>query len=98
MVRDRNTKNLTEAEEIKKRWQEDKEELHKKDLNNLDNHDGVVSYLRTDILKCEVKWAFSSIQSLSHVLLCDPMDCSMPGFPVHHQFPELAQTHVQLIR
>ena len=61
MVRDRNTKNLTEAEEIKKRWQEYKEELHKKDLNNLDNHDGVVSYLRTDILKCEVKWALESI-------------------------------------
>ena len=89
MVRDRNTKNLTEAEEIKKRWQEYKEELHKKDLNNLDNHDGVVSYLGTDILNCDVKWAFSSVQSLSHVRLCDPTDCSMPGFPARHQLPSL---------
>ena len=91
MVRDRNTKNLTDAEEIKKRWQEYKEELHKKDLNNLDNHDGVVSYLRTDILKCEVKWAFSSIQSLSRVRLVTPWTA---GFPVRHQLPELTQTHV----
>ena len=64
MVRDRNTKNLTEADEIKKRWQEHKEELHKEDLNNLGYHDGVVSHLGTDILKCEVKWAFSSVQSV----------------------------------
>ena len=94
MVRDRNTKNLTEADEIKKRWQEHKEELHKKDHNNLGYHDGVVSRLGTDILKCEVKWAFSSVQSVSRVLLCNPMDCSMPGFPVCHQLPELTQTHV----
>ena len=39
-------------------------------------------------------WLFSSVQSLSHVRLCDPMDCSMPGFPFHHQLPEFTQTHV----
>ena len=55
-VKDRNGKDLTEAEEIKKRWQE-YTELHKKGLNNLDNHIGVVTHLEPDILECEVKWA-----------------------------------------
>ena len=50
---------LTEAEDIKKRWQEHTEELYKKDLHNLDNHDGVITHL--DILECEVKWALESI-------------------------------------
>ena len=49
---------LTKAEEIKKRWQEHTEELYKKDLNDPDNHDGVVTNLEPDILKCEVQWAF----------------------------------------
>ena len=48
---------LTEAEEIKKRWQEYTEELHKKDLNGLDNHGGVITHVEPDILECEVKWA-----------------------------------------
>ena len=52
---------LTEAEEIKKRWQEYTEELYKKDLHNPDNHDGVVTDLEPDILECEVKWALESI-------------------------------------
>ena len=52
---------LTEAEGIKKRWQEYTEELYKKDLNNLNNHDGVVTHLESDILECEVKWALGSI-------------------------------------
>ena len=52
---------LTEAEEIKNRWQEHKEELYKKGLNDLDNHDGVVTTLDPDILDCEVKWALRSI-------------------------------------
>ena len=56
-VKDRNGKDLTEAEEIKKRWQEYTEELHKKGLNNLDNHIGVVTHLEPDVLECEVKWA-----------------------------------------
>ena len=51
---------LTEAENIKKRWQECKEELYKKDLHNIDNHDGVISNLESDILECEVKWALGS--------------------------------------
>ena len=52
---------LTEAEVIKKRWQEYKEELYKTDLHDLDNHDGVISHLEPDILECEVKWALESI-------------------------------------
>ena len=54
-------KDLTEAEDIKKRWQEYIEELYKKDLNDLDNHNGVVTHLEPDILECEVKWALGSI-------------------------------------
>ena len=52
---------LTEAEDIKKRWQEYTEELYKKDLHDLDNHDGVITHLEPDILECEVKWALESI-------------------------------------
>ena len=52
---------LTEAEDIKKRWQEDTEELYKKDLHNPDNHDDVITHLEPDILECEVKWALESI-------------------------------------
>ena len=52
---------LTEAENIKKRWQEYTEELYKKDLHNPDNHDGVITDLELDILECEVKWALVSI-------------------------------------
>ena len=59
-IKDRNDKDLTEAEEIKKRWQE-YTELYKKDLNDPDNHNGVVTYLEPDILECEVKWALGSI-------------------------------------
>ena len=60
-IKDRNCRDLTEAEDIKKRWQEYTEELYKKDLNDPDNHDDVVTYLELDILECEVKWAFRSI-------------------------------------
>ena len=52
-IKDRNGKDLTEAEDIKKRWQEYTEELHKKDLNDQDNHDGVITHLESDILECE---------------------------------------------
>ena len=52
---------LTEAEDIKKRWQEYTEELYKKDLHNTDNHDDVITHLEPDILECEVKWALGSI-------------------------------------
>ena len=61
IIKDRNGKDLTEAEEIKKRWQEYTEELYKEDLNDLDNHDGVVIHLEPDTLKCVVKWALGSI-------------------------------------
>ena len=52
----RNSMDQTEAEEIKKRWQEYTEELYKKDLNDPDNHNGVIIHLEPDILECEVKW------------------------------------------
>ena len=52
---------LTEAEDIKKRWQEYTEELHKKDLHNPDNHNGVITHLEPDMLECQVKWALGSI-------------------------------------
>ena len=52
---------VTEAKEIKKRWQDYIEELYKKGLNDLDNHDGVITHLKPDILQCEVKWALGSI-------------------------------------
>ena len=52
---------LTEAEDIKKRWQEYTEDLYKKDLHDPDNHDGVITHLEPDILECEVKWALESI-------------------------------------
>ena len=54
-VKDRNGRDLTEAEDIKKRWQEYTEELYKKDLHNPDHHDGVITHLEPDILECEVK-------------------------------------------
>ena len=60
-IKDRNGMDLTEAEDIKKRWQEYTEELYKKDLQDPDNHDGVITHLEPDILECEVKWALESI-------------------------------------
>ena len=59
--KDRNGMDLTEADDIKKRWQEYTEELYKKDLHDQYNHDGVITHLRPDILECEVKWALESI-------------------------------------
>ena len=61
LTKDRNGLDLTEAEDIKKRWQEYTEELYKKDLHDPDNHDGVIIHLEPDILECEVKWALESI-------------------------------------
>ena len=60
-IKDRSGMDLTEAEDIKKRWQECTEELYKKDLHDPDNHDGVITLLEPDILECEVKWALGSI-------------------------------------
>ena len=59
-IKDRNGMDLTEAEDIKKRWQEYTEELYKKDLHNPDNDDGVITHLEPDILECEVKWALGT--------------------------------------
>ena len=61
MIKDRNSKDLTEAGETKKRWQEHTKELHKKGFNDPDNHNGVVTHLQPDIPECEVKWALESI-------------------------------------
>ena len=60
-IKDRNVMDLTEAEDIKKRWQEYTEELYKKGLHDPDNHDGVITHLEPDILECEVKWASGGI-------------------------------------
>ena len=60
-IKDRNGRDLNEAEDIKKRWQEYTEELYKKNLHDPDNHDGVITHQEPDILECEVKWALGSI-------------------------------------
>ena len=60
-IKDRNGMELTEAEDIRKRWREYTEEQYKKDLHDPDNHDGVITHLEPDILECKVKWAFGSI-------------------------------------
>ena len=61
LIKDRSGMDLTEAEDIKKRWQEYTEELYKKDLHDPDNYHGVITHLEPDILECEVKWALGSI-------------------------------------
>ena len=59
-IKDRNSKDLKEAEGIKKRWQEYTEKIYKKDLHDPDNHDGVITHLEPDILGCEVKWVLEA--------------------------------------
>ena len=108
-IKDRNNKDLTEAEKIKKTLQECTEELYKLNklykliqtypsLNDQDNDDRVATYIEPDILQCEVKWALEALllllSSQSCSTLCNPVDCSMPGFPVLHYLSEFAQTHV----
>ena len=66
-IKDRNCMDLTEAEDIKKRWQEYTKELYKKDLHDPDNHNGVITHLEPDILECEVRWALGSITTNSGV-------------------------------
>ena len=63
MTEDRSGMDLTEAEDIQKRWQEHTEELYKKDLHDPDNHDGAITHLQPDILECEVKWALESFNT-----------------------------------
>ena len=60
-IKDRHGIDLTEAEDVEKRWQEYTEELYKKDLHNQDNHNGVITHLEPNILECEVEWALESI-------------------------------------
>ena len=60
-IKDRNAMDLTEPEDIKKRWQEYTEQLYRKDIHDADNHNGVITHLEPDILECEVKWALGSI-------------------------------------
>ena len=67
-IKDRNSKDLTEPEEVKKRWQEYTEELYKKDLLDQDNHDGVVTNLKPDILEYEVRWALALQTKLVEVM------------------------------
>ena len=67
MIWDRNGRDLTEAEDIRKRWQEYTEEPYRKDLHDTDNHDGVITHLEPDILECEVKWALGSITTTNLV-------------------------------
>ena len=69
-IKDRNGRDLVDAEEIKKRWKEYMEELYKRDFNELDNCDGVVSHPEPDILECEIKWAFGST-AVNKVIWCD---------------------------
>ena len=68
-IKDRNGMDLTEAEDIKKSWQEYTEVLYRKDLQNQDNHNSVITHLEPDILECKVKWALGSIT----VMLCDAL-------------------------
>ena len=70
-IKDRNGMDLTEAEDVKKRWQEHTEELYKKDFHDQDNHDGVITHLEPDILECEVKWALGSPVELFQILKDD---------------------------
>ena len=68
---------LTEAEEIKKRWQQYTEELYRKDLHDPDNHNGVITHLEPDILECEVKWALESITTTK---LVEVIECPLSYF------------------
>ena len=68
-IKDRNGMDLTEAEDIKRRWQEYTTELYKKDLHGPDNHNGVITYLEPDILECEVKWALGTLLKLEEVMV-----------------------------
>ena len=73
MIKDRNSMDLTEAEDIKKKWQEYTEEVYKKGLNDPDNHNSVITHLEPDILECDVKWALSTVVLLTHSVLSDSL-------------------------
>ena len=90
-IKNRKCMDLRETEDIKKRWQENAE-MYKKDVHDPDNHNGVITHLEPDISSVQ----FSSVAQ-SCPTLCDPMNCSTPGLPVHHQLPEFTQTHVHRV-
>ena len=71
-MKNRNGMDLTEAENIKKRWQEYTEELYKKDLHDSDNHDGVITHIEPDILECKVKWALEALLQTKLVEVMNP--------------------------
>ena len=71
-IKDRNGRDLVNAEEIKKRWKEYTEELYKTDLNEPDHYDGVVNHVEPDILECEVRWALGSITTNRTTVFTDP--------------------------
>ena len=79
-IKDRNGMDLTEREDIKKRWQENTEELYKKDLHNPDNHGGVITHPEADFLECEVKWALGSITSPSTNKASEVMEFQLSYF------------------
>ena len=78
-IKDIHGMDLTEAEDIKKRWQEYTEEPYKKDLHGPDNHDGVITHLKPDILECEVKWALGNI-TMNKAGGCDGIQLSYIKF------------------
>ena len=73
MIKDRNSMDLTEAEDIKKKWQEYTEEVYKKGLNDPDNHNSVITHLEPDILECDIKWALRTVVLLTHSVLSDTL-------------------------
>ena len=77
-IQDRNGMDLTEAEDIKKRWQENTEELYKKDLHDPHNHDGVITHLEPDILECKAKWALE--EALLWTKLLEVMEFQLSSF------------------
>ena len=79
-IKDRSGMDLTEAEDIKKRWQEYREELYRKGLHDPDNHNGVITHLKPDILECEVKWALESI-TMNKASGCDGIPAELPSNP-----------------
>ena len=76
-IKDRNGLDITEAEDIKKRWQEYTEKLYKTDLHDPDNHDGVIAHLEPDILECKVKW---SLESITRTKLVEVMEFQLRYF------------------
>ena len=85
-VKDRNDMDLTEVEDIKKRWQQYTEELYKKDLNDPDNHDSVITHLQPDILECKVKWVLGSITT--------DKASGGDGIPLYRDSPSLAAKNI----